>query len=272
MGNVRVHAAPAPAANRRTESPQRLRLASEVALDLKEPSDVVALPGGAFLVVGDRSDRALLLRPDGSSAKVKLPGLKDGKSGLEAVAYDPRKKQLLVVSEESGRLLRYDLDAKKGTARLLAEEKTGISGKDNKGVEGMAFLPGEASPTGRPQLLLAKEGKPRSLALMAPDGSGKATRVEVDQALLDACADFSGLAVDPVTGHLFVASQESAVVAEVRLVRRKDKVVAELVQALPLRDQKGRSLPRVEGLAFDVRGDLHVLLEDARTLVRFARG
>ncbi len=38
-----------------------------------------------------------------------------------------------------------------------------------------------------------------------------------------------------------------------------------------LRDESGRKVPRVEGLAFDSKGDLYVLPEDAGALLRFKR-
>jgi uncharacterized protein YjiK len=130
---------------------------------MSEASDVVALPGGRFLVVGDRTDKAVLVGADGSRTPLELPGLPDGHSQLEGVAYAP---------------LRH---------------------------------------------------------------------------------------------HLFVSSDASATVAQIRLARDGDEVVGRLVQSFPLRDGKGRPLERVEGLAFNEEGDLFVLTENDGELHHLAR-
>lgn len=257
-------------APRPSSGPAQFKPAGRVEVPVKEASDVVGLPDGSMLVVGDRSDKLAIVRRDGTSVKVKLEGVKDGKSGLEAVAYDPRKRHLFVVSEESSELLKFDFNPAKGKAELA--ERIKLPFKDgNKGVEGLTFLPGESSPTGKPQLVVAKEGQPRALYLLDADGTGKPKQLELDPALKDACKDFAALAVDPLTGHLFVASEESALAAEVKLARKGDKIAATLVKATPLRDEAGKALERVEGLAFDPQGNLHALLEDEKVLCRFQR-
>ncbi|MBM4378725.1 MAG: SdiA-regulated domain-containing protein [Deltaproteobacteria bacterium] len=260
-----------PASAPRDVVPARFRPAAFTKVEVKEASDVCALPGGAFLVVGDRSDSAALLRPDGSQVRVKLAGLKDHKSGLEGVAFDPLKKRLFVSSEEKGELLRYAFDAATGRATLEKRFHLDLGGKANKGVEGLAWLPGHASPTGTPQLLLAKEGKPRTLALLDDSGKGKPLELQLDSALKEACRDFSAVTVDSRSGHLFVASDASSLVAEVALERSGGSVRARLVQSLPLRDDRGQPLRRVEGLAFDPAGNLHVLQENDRRLWRLER-
>jgi len=260
-----------PAYAARPSGPARFHPASFTKVEVKEASDVCALPGGAFLVVGDRSDSAGLLRPDGSQVRVKLEGLKNHKSGLEGVAYDPLKKRLFVSSEEKRELLRYAFNPATGQATLEKRFHLDMGGKANKGVEGLCWLPGSASPTGTPQLLLAKEGKPRTLALLDDSGKGKPTALLLDSAIKQACADFSAVSVDPVSGHLFIASDASSLVAEVALERSGGAIRARLVQSLPLRDDRGNPLSRVEGLAFDAAGNLHVLQENDRRLWRLDR-
>jgi uncharacterized protein YjiK len=93
----------------------------------------------------------------------------------------------------------------------------------------------------------------------------------MDSQIKAVCADFSAVTVDPLSGHLFIASEVSALVAEVALVRRGGKLTAQLVQSLPLRDGNGKPLRRVEGLAFDPAGNLHVLQENDRRLWRLER-
>ncbi|MEN9797628.1 MAG: hypothetical protein RL653_1324 [Pseudomonadota bacterium] len=255
----------------RARGPAQFRPASSTRVDVKEASDVCALPGGAFLVVGDLSDSAGLLRPDGSLERVKLQGVKNHRSGLEGVAYDPLKKRLFVSSEEKRELLRYAFDPASGKATLEKTFQLELGGKANKGVEGLAWLPGTASPTGRPQLLAAREGSPRALYLLDDSGKGKPLEVKLDKVLEQVCPDFSGLAVDPLTGQLFIASDEASTVAEVALEGTGAHPRARLVQSFPLRDDRGKPLERVEGLAFDAAGNLHVLQENSRRLWRLER-
>jgi uncharacterized protein YjiK len=263
----------APPASVSRGGPARFKSAAgdAVKTDVKEASDVTALPNGKFVVVGDKSDSIAIIDADGRSVKVKLDGLKDGKSGLEAVTFSPRRNELFVASEEKNKVLRYKFDPDKGTAKLEKEFEFHLGGSKNKGIEGMAWLSGDVSPTGRPQLLIAKEGDPKTLALVEEDGSGKPKLIDLDGALKDVAKDFSAVAVDPVTGNLFVSSDEASLVAEVKLKGKGGKLHAELVQSLPLRDKHDDPLERVEGIAFDSKGNLHVLLENESKLLKLER-
>ena len=247
--------------------------ADELNLDfplLSDPDRKVALEYG--LVVGDKKNTAVIVDADGKRSELELPGLKNGKSQLEGVTYDPVRHHLFVSREESRELLRYEWDASKKTAPVL--EKT-ISlddgGPSNKGFEGIAYVPGEFSPTGEPQLLLAKEGSPRELSLMGDGGKGKPLPIKLEREVLAVCRDFSAVTVDPKTGHLFLSSDESATVAQIKMVRDGDKVIGKLVQSFPLRDEKGKTLDRVEGLSFNEKGDLFVLTENDGKLHQLSR-
>lgn len=254
-------------ASSRHQSPEaaaaRFELSGRFKSDMKEASDVVALPGGRFLVVGDRRDKVSLVTPDGKKQELKLPGLPNGNSQLEGVAYDPVRHHLFVAREEKGQLLRYEWNPEKNDPPRL--EKTfdvNLKGPTNKGVEGLAYLPGDVSPTGTPQLLLAKEGKPRELVLHDDGGKASKLSIKLEKEVLNAARDFSAVAVDPKTGHVFISSDESAACVQVKLVREGDKLVGRFVQTFPLRDEKGKTLERVEGLTFNEKGDLFVLTEN----------
>lgn len=251
----------------------RFSLQGTLHTKMPEASDVVALPGGRFLVVGDRRDAAVLVGPDGSRRALKLPGLPNGNSQLEGVAYDPVRHHLFVSREEKRELLRYEWNPSKDQAPVL--EKTfgldGFGGPKNKGIEGLTYVRGDVSPTGTPQLLLAKEGKPRELALIGDGGKGKALPIKLEKEVYAVCRDFSAVGVDPKTGHLFLSSDESATVAQIRLARDGDQVVGKLVQSFPLRNDKGQPLERVEGLTFNEKGDLFVLTENDGKLHHLAR-
>ncbi|MBX7100806.1 MAG: SdiA-regulated domain-containing protein [Myxococcaceae bacterium] len=241
-------------------------------VDVKEASDVVSLGQGRFLVVGDQSNKLAVVGADGKTTRVELGDVKNGKSGFEGVAYDARNHKLYVSREEQGKVLRYGWDPDAGQPPKL--EKTialELDGPKNKGIEGLAFLPGDVSPGGRPQLLAAKEGKPRELLLMGADGSDKPKKVDLEAQVRSVCRDFSALAVDPKSGHVFISSDESSTVAEIELVQKNGTLEGRLVQSFPLRDKKDKPLDRVEGLTFDEKGNLHVLTENADELLELER-
>lgn len=250
----------------------RFELSGKVKTSVREASDVTALPNGAFVIVGDRSDRITMVDKNGKAKELELPGLKNGKSQLEGVAFDPVRQHLFVAREESGELLRYEWDPSSGKAPKL--EKTFELPKNetkNKGIEGLSYLPEALSPTGKPQLLIANEGKPRRLSLLDDGGGGKPLEVKLEREVFAVCRDFSAVAVDPRTGNVFLSSDESATVAQVKLVRDGNVVRGQLVQSFPLRTGKDKALERVEGLAFNDKGDLFVLTEndgDLRALSR----
>lgn len=252
--------------------PARFEPGAKLKTGVKEASDVIALPGGSFAVVSDKSDRLALIDARGRRTDLELPGLKNGKSQLEGVTWDPSRKHLFVAREESRELLRYEWDPGSGKAPKLEKVFELPKGEHkNKGVEGLAYLAAEQSPTGKAQLLIANEGKPRRVSLLGDGGGGAPLPVKLEKEVLAVCRDFSALAVDPKTGHLFLASDESAAVAQVKLVRDGDTVRGQLVQSFPLRSAKDKTLSRVEGLTFNERGDLFVLSEnggDLRQLIR----
>ena len=88
----------------------RFELAGSLKTGMAEASDVAALPGGRFIVVGDKKDSAVIVDADGKRTPLDLPGLKNGKSQLEGVAYDPVRHNLFVSREESRELLRYEVE------------------------------------------------------------------------------------------------------------------------------------------------------------------
>lgn len=266
-----------PAATPRKSTPDvgaaRFELTSSLETGMKEASDVAALPGGRFVVVGDRANTAVLIDAKGKKASLDLPGLKNGRSQLEGVAYDPVRNHLFVAREEARELVRYEWDALDKTSKAVEEKRFDLpdEGPRNKGVEGLAYIPEDISPTGQPQLLLANEGNPRKLLMLGDGGKGKPLPVKLEREVYSACHDFSAMAIDPVTGHLFISSDESATVVQVKLARDGDKIVGKLVQAFPIRDEKGKAMERVEGLAFNEKGDLFVLTENDGRLHQLAR-
>ena len=244
---------------------------------VKEASDVVALPGGRFLVVGDTSDKVGVISGDGFRKMVKLEGLPKHKaSQFEGVAYDPVKKNLLLSREESRQILRYDWDPagdKEPKLKKTYDYSDDLGGPANKGIEGLTWVSGKTSPTGRPALIGVQEGNPRELVVFdANGGGGKPRSIKLDEDAKKMCADLSAIALDPVSGQLFVTSDESSRVAQIQLVEGKNHTLeAKLVSSFEVNDEKGKKLPRIEGLTFNEKGDLYVLTENDGVLRRFER-
>lgn len=251
-------------------APARFEPGGRTKTSVKEASDVAALPNGSFIVVSDTKDSLYVVDSKGKQHQLHLEGLK-GASELEGVTYDPVKGHLFVAREESHELFRYSWKGGTDTPKLEKKLDVDLKGPENKGIEGLAYLPEELSVTGQPQLLAVKEGKPRQLLMFADNGKGKPLEVELEKQVKDVMADFSAVAVDPKTGHIYLASDESSTIAQLRLVRDGHKVRALLVQVLPLRDENGKPLARIEGLTFNPRGDAFVLTENDGTLHELRR-
>jgi uncharacterized protein YjiK len=264
--------APTPGGSSGTK-PARFEGAERTKTKVSEASDVVALPGGRFLVVGDTSATVSVLEADGSLRKLKLPNLGKGASQLEGAAYDPVRHHLLLSREESREVVRYEWDPDQTQEPKLEKrfKLEYVNGPRNKGLEGLAYLQADFSPTGKPQLLAANEGNPRELMVLDDGGGGKPLAVRLEKQVRDVLRDFSAVAIDPKTGNVFLSSDESSTVTQVRLVRDGGTLRGQLVQSFPLRDSKGKPLERVEGLAFNEKGDLFVLTENNGVMHKLAR-
>ncbi len=116
-----------------------------------------------------------------------------------------------------------------------------------------------------------KEGKPRELLLLDDKGGQKPMKIGLEPQVKSVCKDFSAVAVDPKSGDLFISSDESSTVAQVHLENKGGELTGRLVQSFPLRDKNSKPLARIEGLAFDPKGDLFVLTENDGGLHKLAR-
>lgn len=249
---------------------------------LVEGSDLFSLPGGRFGAVSDLDDKVFFFNQNGMlPGTLDLPRLQNGSSQLEAAVYMPFEKKFAVVREEARELLIYDFDADhaehvgRKPKRIQLPPFGGDRSRSNKGVEGMTYLPGEVSPTQRPQLLLANEAIPRKLYLLETTGKatgekqkidGKETRmpveVQVEVKVREYCRDFSAMTVDPKTGDVFIASDESRTVVQLHLKRDGKRIIAEYVERFELERPNGEELDRIEGLSFDPDGNLLVMSEN----------
>lgn len=243
-----------------------------IEIALPEPSDVAVLPGDRFAIVGDKKPALAVVGKGGGVALVPLEKVGKKKTGLEAVTYDATSKWLHVFSEEHRALTRYRWDGNPDDAPVFeGSREVSFGGRKNKGVEGLAHLDPDVSPTGRGALLLANEGAPRGLFLLDDAGAleGEAAReIALDDAVLAACSDFSGIAFDPRSRRVLLVSDESSALVELALEGSGARLRARTVASHLLRSSTGAPLDRVEGVAVDATGRWWVLLEDERVLVR----
>ncbi len=241
-------------------------------MGVREASDVVALPGGRFAVVSDSDDHVFLVdEKNGAVAKAKLHKVPDHGSALEGIAYDPVSKNLFVARESTGELFRFQFNPNDGSFAFGESRVIQSLIDGNKGCEGLAFVPGPLSPTHQPLLLAVKEARPKRLLTLRANGTGKPSEVALDAKTLAAVKDFSAVAVDPKTGDLFIASDESSAVVQVHLQKKGSGWIGAFVQSYPLTKSDGSKFSRIEGLTFDERGAMWVLTENGGNLHQFSR-
>jgi uncharacterized protein YjiK len=235
-------------------------------IDLDEPSDLVALPGGAFLVVGDLSAHAEILRVGGPRQTFELPSI-PGKADLEAATYDPDTKMLYVVREKENALCQYTLDltARPVGPKLFRKLPLKVRpDKANSGIEGIAILPAVLAPDGRKHMLFAQEKQPMKLYISgAEPAAGKLQEIVLGAAITDALDDIDALAVNPKSGHVFALSEASSTIVELALRQTPNGTAADLVQIIDLKKAE-----RAEGLCFNGRGELFVSLENDKIIAR----
>lgn len=226
---------------------------SGMKLDAKEPSGVAVLPDGRIVVVDD--ERGLY---DVDSGRIDVEHRKRLRD-LEGVTVSGDGKTLYVVSEADAvvHAIAIERDGSFGEPEPLGELPD-LDGPSNKGWEGIAWLPARFNPERRNRLVAVHEGNPRRVGLFDPDDLGNEELLKLPGDVKDALADLSDIAVDPATGNLFLLSDESSAIAEVKLVREDGELALETVGIRKLPFKKGL---RPEGLAFDGNGNLLVVTE-----------
>lgn len=271
--------------------PAKFKLDGSFKVDVPEPSGVVFLSAqDGFLVASDSDDKLYRVdypKKDDKKGSLDTEGLKadGGKkhlTGLEGIAYDPKSRSVLVVSESRTQVSEVPLNRRDWS--LGKAEKLGdlpdISQLTNKGWEGLTLLPGAMMPDGKDRILAVHEAAPRRLAILDRKTLEPDAMVKLSDAMKDGVKDLSDVAVDPRTGHLFILSDESDAIMEVALkVRTKPgeggrpKQTVELkkvgVMELPTSDGGTRMQP--EGLCFDDKGNLFVVAEKKQQLFRLTR-
>lgn len=247
-----------------------VKVLESVHLDAKEPSGVAVLPDGSLLVVDD--EKGLFLhRPAQGGARIDVTN-GSRLDGPEGIAISPDGRTAWVVSEDDRTVHAIALSR---DGSMASEPKKigklpviGSRERENKGWEGIAFLPAALNPEGRDRLVAVHEGQPRRIGLFDPDDLGNPVLIDLPAELEDGLEDLSDVAVDPRTGNVLLLSDRSATLGEVSLRSRRAGIEmdAERLIALPFAAGK-----HPEGLAFAADGTLWVVSEGDRmaTRIRF---
>jgi uncharacterized protein YjiK len=185
-------------------------LRDERRLPVASASGVAVVDAETLLVVDD--DHGVVRVRGARASPWAGRALDDALGDLEGICIDGRG-EVFVVAERSGRLLR--LGRANGRRRevvplgALPKPPGKKKAKANKGWEGLAALPARLAPDRRDGLVLVHEARPKRVAIVdtAPLGVRALLPLPDDaDALADDLAD---VAVDPLTGHLWLLSEES---------------------------------------------------------------
>lgn len=206
--------------NRRDEGPARMRLLEEGKLSVKSASAIAPLGDGLALVVDD--DAGIFLADPAGGARL-LRGREDAKGlgDLEGLCLSADGATAYAVSEKKGQVFALAVQ-RDGRAVSLGEPE--LLGRverlgDNKkrGWEGAAFLPaGELEGHGD-CLLVVHEDEPMAMGIYALPGLDEVAITPLDGPFAERMGDAADVAVCPVTGHVFLLSDESQRIVEARL-------------------------------------------------------
>lgn len=209
------------------------------ALPIRGASGVAASHAGLLLVEDDLG----IYRLRGATASLWAgPDLHPALGDLEGIATSDDGRTVWAVAEECGTLVELRVTPR-GPSVVRASSLARPGDRRNKGYEGLAYVPAALSPTRRAALVAVHEHKPRRVRVF----DRRTQKLEIDyklprdaKRLLDDLAD---VAIDPLTGHVVLLSEESRRLA----VMRATPSALELVDTfdLPL---EGKERP--EGLTY----------------------
>ena len=115
------------------------------------------------------------------------------------------------------------------------------------------------------------EADPKAVLLIDPE----ALKIEHELALPrkwdKAIGDLSDVAVDPLSGHLFLLSDESRQVLELELRIKRGKLDLAKVQRFDIEERDTGKIKQPEGIVFDNDGDLYLTSEGSCRVYRYKR-
>jgi uncharacterized protein YjiK len=166
---------------------------------------------------------------------------------------------IVVVAEESGQLLRV-LGAR---VTLVGQPLRSLlpAAKENKGFEGVAFMPARFSSHG-PRWLVVHEKSPKVLMVLDAQGAWQAS-VPLPPAIDAALGDLSDVAVDPQDGRIWLLSDKTETVVVARLI---DSTLTE-AEVLPLTDVADGAKP--EAITFGPDGTLWLGTDGSKEILAY---
>lgn len=203
----------------------------------QNPQLVEFTPGGVVL---------RRVRLNGFSDPEAVEALDDGR-----LAIVDERRRLVAVFRLAPGVDSLDLDD-------LARYDLGFEGAGNKGFEGLAWNPRTQ------RLLLAKERDPQGLFELpfpGEDGAAGALEALPSQPLL--VRDISSVAIDPLTGHTLMLSDESRLLVELDLQGKPRSFISLFGGLNGLVEGVGQA----EGVAIDGEGNIYVVAEPNRFYV-----
>ena len=234
-------------------------LESVSALEVPEASGLAWIGDGTFAVVDD--GRGVYLSNGEGRARRALsrddhPALRE----LEGACIGP-DGSLWVLSERDGSVMSLAVkETGIGPPQTVGKLKR-IGKKANKGWEGLDI---RLTRDGTPEIVACHEGKPRRIGLFDAHSFEVLAVLKLPAEAKADLSDLSDLAVDPDNGHLWVVSDESRTLVELRL---EDRTLTWL-GTMSLDVGKAE---KPEGLAFDPEGRLWLCTDGDPHLRRYRR-
>lgn len=228
-----------------------------VGLEEDETSGLTWSPStGTLFTVTGQNPQLVEFTPGGVVLRrVRLNGFSDPEA-VEALddgrlAIVDERRRLVAVFRLAPGVDSLDLDD-------LARYDLGFEGAGNKGFEGLAWNPRTQ------RLLLAKERDPQGLFELpfpGEDGAAGALEALPSQPLL--VRDISSVAIDPLTGHTLMLSDESRLLVELDLQGKPRSFISLFGGLNGLVEGVGQA----EGVAIDGEGNIYVVAEPNRFYV-----
>lgn len=256
-------------AKRRDGGAARLELLEEGKLSVRSASAIAPLGGGLALVVDD--DEGIFLADAAGGARL-LRGREDAKGlgDLEGLCLSDDGSTAYAVSEKKGQVFALAVE-RAGSAVSLGEPK--LLGRverpgdnEKRGWEGAAFLPGGALKGSGDCLVLVHEGEPMAVGIFSLPALDEVALIPLEGPFEEWMGDAADVTVCPVTGHLFLLSDQSRRIVEARL---EPDGRLELLGTFDL-DLARKEKP--EGIAFESDERLVVVTDDKEKsrLLRFS--